>query len=64
MVKVSIDGTDIYTGPGTNYPKTDLTTGEGIFTIMEIRSGPGSFLGWGRIKSGAGCIALDDVKPV
>ncbi len=64
MVKVGTDGTEIYTGPGTNFPKTGLTTGAGIFTIMEIRSGPGPFLGWGRLKSGAGWIALDDVKPI
>ena len=29
-----------------------------VFTIMEVKSGKGSDAGWGRLKSGAGWIAL------
>ena len=34
-------------------------TGKGVFTIVEVKSGTGSAKGWGRLKSGAGWIALD-----
>ena len=59
MVRVSIDHLNIRSGPGTGYPRTGAFTGKGIFTIMEVKSGTGSEDGWGRLKSGAGWIALD-----
>ena len=59
LVKVSITDLNIRKGPGTNYGKTGKFTGEGVFTITEIRSGKGSTAGWGRLKSGAGWISLD-----
>lgn len=58
-VRVAIDNLIIRTGPGTAYPKTGRYTGKGVFTIIETRAGDGSALGWGRLKSGAGWIALD-----
>lgn len=58
-VKVSVSDLRIRKGPGTNYDSTGRCTGKGIFTIVETKSGMGSKAGWGRLKSGAGWIALD-----
>ena len=59
MVKVSINDLNIRTGSGTDYPKTGKYTGKGVFTIVEERSGRGSTVGWGRLKSGLGWVSLD-----
>ena len=58
MVKVSIEDLNIRKGAGTNTAKTGQCTGIGVFTIVEVREGKGSDAGWGRLKSGAGWIAL------
>lgn len=63
-VKVSIDDLNIRRGPGTNYDKVGAYTGKGVFTIVEVSSGPGSASGWGRLKSGAGWISLDYAERV
>jgi len=59
LVKVTIDDLNIRIGPGTNTAKTGKCTGKGIFTIVEVSTGQGSSSGWGKLKSGAGWIALD-----
>ena len=61
LVKVSTNDLNIRTGPGTNYGRNG-TTGKGIFTIVALSSGQGSVSGWGKLKSGAGWIALDRVS--
>lgn len=58
-VKVSIPDLRIRSGPGTDTDATGKFTGSGVFTITEVKNGPGSDKGWGRLKSGAGWIALD-----
>ena len=58
LVRVSIPDLNIRKGPGTDYGKTGKYTGAGIFTIIEETDGKGAS-GWGRLKSGAGWIALD-----
>lgn len=58
-VNVSISDLAIRKGPGTNYAKTGAFTGKGTFTIVEVKEGKGSKIGWGRLKSGAGWISLD-----
>lgn len=58
MVKVSIEDLNIRKGAGTNTAKTGQYTGIGVFTIVEVREGKGSDTGWGKLKSGAGWIAL------
>lgn len=63
-VKVSIPDLNIRTGAGTTYAKTGHSTGIGIFTIVETKSGPGSNKGWGKLKSGAGWISLDYAKTI
>ncbi|WP_099468316.1 phage tail tip lysozyme [Konateibacter massiliensis] len=59
--KVKVDTLDlrIRTGAGTNYAATGEYTGKGTFTITEEKEGKGSVKGWGKLKSGAGWIALD-----
>lgn len=52
---------------GRNYKPTPIIIlkgqwlneiGVGVFTVVEVRQGKGSEMGWGRLKSGAGWIAL------
>lgn len=59
LVRISISDLNIRKGAGTNYARTGKYTGKGVFTIVEVKSGTGSTKGWGRLKSGAGWIALD-----
>ena len=59
LVEVTATDLNIRKGPGTNYGKTGKFTGKGVFTITEERAGTGSNKGWGKLKSGAGWIALD-----
>lgn len=56
-VRVDITDLRIRKGPGTNYAANGYT-GKGTFTITEESSGQGAKL-WGKLKSGAGWIALD-----
>ena len=50
-VRVGIKNLNIRKGPGTNYGKNGRYTGEGIFTIIEVKAGKGAEKGWGRLKS-------------
>ena len=63
-VQVSMPDLNIRSGPGTNYAATGHFTGDGVFTITAVQSGQGSASGWGKLKSGAGWIALDYTKRV
>ena len=36
----------------------------GVYTIVEVKAGKGSDAGWGRLKSGAGWIALEFTENV
>ena len=58
-VQIAISDLNIRKGPGTNYATTGKFTGNGVFTIVETKQGTGSAKGWGKLKSGAGWIALD-----
>lgn len=58
-VQISISDLNIRKGPGTNYATTGRFTDKGVFTIVETKQGTGSAKGWGKLKSGAGWIALD-----
>lgn len=58
-VQISISDLNIRKGPGTNYSTTGKFTGKGVFTIVETKQGTGSTKGWGKLKSGAGWVALD-----
>ena len=63
-VRVSVPDLNIRTGPGTNYAATGRFTGAGVFTITAVQAGQGSSNGWGKLKSGAGWIALDYAKRI
>lgn len=64
LVKVTAKDLNIRVGAGTNTGKTGKYTGPGVFTILEVKDGKGSKKGWGRLKSGAGWIALDYAERV
>lgn len=53
-VRVLISDLNIRKGAGMNYAVTGKYTGKGVFTIMEVKNG------WGKLKSGAGWIYLEN----
>ena len=59
LVRVSIPDLNIRKGPGIDFSKTGEYTGIGCFTIVQVKNGAGSDAGWGKLKCGAGWIALD-----
>lgn len=59
---VKVSNLNIRTGPGTNYSKVASQLAGGAYTITEVRNGPGSKKGWGKLKSGIGWISLDYVE--
>lgn len=61
LVKVSITNLNIRKGPGTNYGVSG-TCPVGTYTIVETKTAGGYT--WGRLKSGAGWIALEYAKRV
>ena len=61
LVKVSISNLNVRTGPGIGYTRVQYIPA-GIYTITEVRTGTGSDMGWGKLKSGMGWIALDHVQ--
>lgn len=63
LVKVTCDALRIRSGAGTNYEQVGLITDRGVYTIVEEATGQGVEK-WGKLKSGAGWIALDYTKRV
>lgn len=61
-VRVAASGVTIRTGPGANCNPAG-TIKPGVYTIVSEATGAGAKL-WGKLKSGAGWIALDAVKEV
>ena len=57
-VRVTAPTLNIRRGPGTNHPTNGRITDRGVYTIVGVDNGPGA-RSWGRLKSGAGWIALD-----
>ena len=62
-VRVRIPDLNIRKGPGTDYEKTGKFTGVGVFSIVAEAAGEGAEK-WGKLKSGAGWIALDFTKRI
>ena len=56
MGRVKISDLHIRSGPGTNYTSKGFIK-PGAYTIVEESTGQGAAL-WGKLKSGAGWIAL------
>lgn len=61
--QVQVDISDLYIrkGPGTSYGKNGFCP-KGVYTITETKSADGYT--WGKLKSGAGWIALEYVKRI
>ena len=57
-VKVTAPVLNIRRGPGTDSPIVGKITDRGVYTVTSEAPGPGSSK-WGKLKSGAGWIALD-----
>lgn len=59
-IKLQKDSIPIYTGAGTQYTRAgSLSERDRPIMIVEESQGKGAQL-WGRLKSGAGWIPLDD----
>ena len=58
LVKINTDILRYRSGPGTNYPIVGQVRRGEVYTIVEEALGSGSSK-WGRVKSGAGWVALD-----
>ena len=66
LVKVTATGLNIRKGPGTNYAIVGLISGTDLkyaYTIVEEANGAGATK-WGKLKSGAGWIALDYARKI
>lgn len=58
-VRILVDDLNIRKGPGTNYDKTGKSIDDrGVYTIVEEAAGEKGAKLWGKLKSGAGWIAL------
>ncbi|MBP3805667.1 MAG: N-acetylmuramoyl-L-alanine amidase [Oribacterium sp.] len=63
-VRVTVKDLRIRAGAGTDTAWTGKYVPPGVYTIVEAKDGKGSEAGWGRLKSGAGWIALSFAKRV
>lgn len=59
----SANGVNIRKGPGTNFDKVGAIAKGGAYTIVSEAKGTGASL-WGKLKSGAGWIALDFTEKI
>jgi uncharacterized protein YgiM (DUF1202 family) len=59
----SSNGVNIRKGPGTNYDVNGAVPKGGAYTIVDEKSGAGAAK-WGKLKSGAGWIALDYTEKI
>jgi hypothetical protein len=62
LVRVTAKDLRIRKGNGTDTAWTGKYVPPGVYTIVEVKAGKGSEAGWGRLKSGAGWIALSYAK--
>jgi uncharacterized protein YgiM (DUF1202 family) len=53
LIKVSVDILNVRSGPGTGYRINTQVKKNQVYTIIDEKNG------WGKLKSGAGWIALD-----
>lgn len=59
LVKIKNFNHPIRSGPSLNHPCVGRITDNGVYTIVEESKGNGASC-WGKLKSGAGWISLDD----
>ena len=62
LVKITADGLNIRSGPGVNYPVVGIIVDNGVYTIVDTVVVSGTT--WGKLKSGAGWIALAYTKRI
>jgi uncharacterized protein YgiM (DUF1202 family) len=58
LIKVAVDGLNVRSGPGTGYRINTQITKNQVYTIVDEKNG------WGKLKSGAGWIALQYVRKI
>ena len=58
LVKVAVDGLNVRSGPGTGHRINTQITKNQVYTIVDEKNG------WGKLKSGAGWIALQYVRKI
>ena len=63
VVRVTADELNVRTGPGTDSAVATVVRKGDAYTIVEEADGAGASK-WGRLKSGAGWVALDHVERV
>ena len=63
-VRVTVKDLRIRAGAGTDTAWTGKYVPPGVYTIVEVKEGKGSEAGWGKLKSGAGWIALSFARRV
>lgn len=61
LVKVTTSALNCRKGPGTNYDRVCIVRKNEVFTIVEESDGQGASK-WGKLKSGAGWISLDNCQ--
>lgn len=54
----------VWSGPTVSSTPTTVKMPPSIYTIVEVRDGLGSDVGWGKLKSGAGWVKLSDVTTI
>ena len=64
LVRITAKDLRIRKGAGTDKAWTGKYVPPGTYTIVEVKDGKGSVAGWGRLKSGAGWVALSYAKRV
>ena len=64
LVRITAKDLRIRKGAGTDKAWTGRYVLPGMYTIVDVKPGKGSEAGWGRLKSGAGWIALSYAKRV
>lgn len=64
VAQVTVSELWIRQKPDVNSKKVGTILDKGAYTIVKESKGPGSKKGWGKLKSGAGWIALDYVKKI
>ena len=58
LVRITAKDLRIREGAGTDKAWTGKYVPPGVYSIVEVKEGKGSEAGWGRLKSGAGWVAL------
>lgn len=64
LVRITAEALNIRSGPGTDHKVVGVIKDKGVYTIVEERRGTQGAPTWGKLKSGAGWVALNYAKRV